>query len=213
MNKSDEDNPYTDNNNHDDECTNNTLRPCDIDKANTVQEPHQPPAQQEVSDSSILCSNLNDNCSQEILAHEPSSSIDSQTNGNPYCYRDSSSSSSSFKGDCAALPSTKKNKNKNHTSNNTHLFVGPFAHIRKSLDYNYHSNYCKERQWFQDSIIEDILGHVMTTRQISSQEGPINKDSRIGEISYHTDTCSAWLFTLAWIYSYRFRSYTANAIT
>jgi len=42
------------------------------------------------------------------------------------------------------------------------LFVGPFAHIRKSLDYNYHSNYTKERQWLQDSIIEDILGDVIT---------------------------------------------------
>eukprot|EP00934_Nitzschia_sp_Nitz4_P008893 Nitzschia sp. Nitz4//scaffold3_size479765//382355//384413//NITZ4_000162-RA/size479765-augustus-gene-1.622-mRNA-1//-1//CDS//3329550944//8883//frame0 len=36
-------------------------------------------------------------------------------------------------------------------------FQGPYAHLRKGLDYNYHSRYRKERQWLQDSIIDDIL--------------------------------------------------------
>lgn len=36
-------------------------------------------------------------------------------------------------------------------------FRGPFAHLRKTLDYSYHCRYRKERQWLQDSIIEDIL--------------------------------------------------------
>ena len=36
-------------------------------------------------------------------------------------------------------------------------FRGPYAHIRKDLDYTYHARYRKERQWLQDSIIEDIL--------------------------------------------------------
>lgn len=36
-------------------------------------------------------------------------------------------------------------------------FFGSYTHIRKMLDYNYHSNYCKKRQWLQDSVIEDIL--------------------------------------------------------
>lgn len=30
-------------------------------------------------------------------------------------------------------------------------------HIRKTLDYTYHSNYSKKRQWLQDSVIEDML--------------------------------------------------------
>ena len=34
---------------------------------------------------------------------------------------------------------------------------GPYAHLRKQLDYTYHVQYRKERQWLQDSIIEDIL--------------------------------------------------------
>lgn len=36
-------------------------------------------------------------------------------------------------------------------------FRGPYAHLRKGLDYSYHANYRKERQWLQDSIIDDIL--------------------------------------------------------
>ena len=36
-------------------------------------------------------------------------------------------------------------------------FYGSFIQIRKSLDYSYHSNYCKKRQWLQDSVIEDLL--------------------------------------------------------
>lgn len=36
-------------------------------------------------------------------------------------------------------------------------FRGPYAHLRKELDHKYHARYRKERQWLQDSIIEDIL--------------------------------------------------------
>jgi hypothetical protein len=36
-------------------------------------------------------------------------------------------------------------------------FRGPYAHLRKDLDYTYHARYRKERQWLQDSIIEDIM--------------------------------------------------------
>jgi hypothetical protein len=41
-------------------------------------------------------------------------------------------------------------------------FVGPYAHIRRSLDYKYHNNYTKERQWLQDSIIDKLLGEIVT---------------------------------------------------
>lgn len=44
----------------------------------------------------------------------------------------------------------------NHKSDDMQ-FYGPYSHIRKQLDYTYHSNYKKERQWLQDAIIEDIL--------------------------------------------------------
>lgn len=36
-------------------------------------------------------------------------------------------------------------------------FYGSFTHIRKTLDYSFHSNYTKKRQWLQDSVIEEIL--------------------------------------------------------
>jgi hypothetical protein len=49
-------------------------------------------------------------------------------------------------------------------------FVGPFAHIRKKLDYSYHSCYTKERQWLQDSIIDDILGDIITRTLHATQD-------------------------------------------
>jgi hypothetical protein len=36
-------------------------------------------------------------------------------------------------------------------------FYGEFSHIRKTLDYTYHSNYTFERQKLQDAIISDML--------------------------------------------------------
>jgi predicted kinase len=43
-------------------------------------------------------------------------------------------------------------------------FYGAFAHLRKKLDYNYQSHYVKERQWLQDSIIEDMLDNEAETK-------------------------------------------------
>jgi hypothetical protein len=48
-------------------------------------------------------------------------------------------------------------------------FFGPYAHIRSQLDYKYHSNYTKERQWLQDSIIDKLLSEIVT-RESSSNE-------------------------------------------
>ena len=36
-------------------------------------------------------------------------------------------------------------------------FFGRFAEIRRQLDYDYHGNYSKERQIFQDRIVEKLL--------------------------------------------------------
>jgi len=36
-------------------------------------------------------------------------------------------------------------------------FYGSFAHIRKTRDYTFHSNYTTKRQWLHDSIIEETL--------------------------------------------------------
>jgi predicted kinase len=44
-----------------------------------------------------------------------------------------------------------------------HSFYGSFAHIRSILDYNYHAHYRKDRQWFQDSIVCDLLENVQET--------------------------------------------------
>jgi len=50
--------------------------------------------------------------------------------------------------------------NDNECKNNNEDFSdGPYAHIRKALDYNYHSHYRKERQWLQDSIINELLSN------------------------------------------------------
>lgn len=38
-------------------------------------------------------------------------------------------------------------------------FYGAYGHIRKKLDYSYHSHYQKQRQWLHDSIIDDILNN------------------------------------------------------
>ena len=37
-------------------------------------------------------------------------------------------------------------------------FYGPFKDLRATLDYSYHCNYRKERQNFQDEVIEKMLG-------------------------------------------------------
>lgn len=38
-------------------------------------------------------------------------------------------------------------------------YYGAYAHIRKRLDHEYHVHYKKERQWLQNSIVEDCLFH------------------------------------------------------
>lgn len=37
-------------------------------------------------------------------------------------------------------------------------YVGDYAEIRASRDYSYHSNYCKERQRWQDFAVKCCLG-------------------------------------------------------
>lgn len=40
-------------------------------------------------------------------------------------------------------------------------FHGPYAHIRKTLDYTYHTHYRKQRQWLQDSIIDTFMENLV----------------------------------------------------
>lgn len=40
-------------------------------------------------------------------------------------------------------------------------FYGPFEEFRASLDFSYHGNYTKERQAFQDKIVQKCLGGTM----------------------------------------------------
>lgn len=47
--------------------------------------------------------------------------------------------------------------NKEPTDDTT--YYGPYAHIRKRLDYDYHVHYKKDRQWLQDSVVEECLFH------------------------------------------------------
>jgi hypothetical protein len=48
-------------------------------------------------------------------------------------------------------------------------FYGPFAHIRETLDYEYHSNYTFERQMLQDAIIKEFL----TSAVLQDKDGEI----------------------------------------
>ena len=52
--------------------------------------------------------------------------------------------------------STLQSTEQNYQSNDRE-FYGPFAHIRKQLDYSYHSNYTASRQRFQNSVIWELL--------------------------------------------------------
>jgi len=70
---------------------------------------------------------------------------------------------------CFKRPSLKREFTLNRSTEwnnrtNDELFYGPYAHIRKAMDYSYHSNYIKTRQWLQDSIIEKLMGELIRTR-------------------------------------------------
>jgi predicted kinase len=41
------------------------------------------------------------------------------------------------------------------------MFYGKYAHIRKTLDYNYHKNYTFERQRFQDAIVSEYVNNAI----------------------------------------------------
>jgi len=72
-------------------------------------------------------------------------------------------------GECSILQfSIEKSTEEIHASKDSY-FYGPYAHIRKSLDYSYHSNYSREHQLFQDAIIADF----MTTPKIVDVDGQV----------------------------------------
>jgi hypothetical protein len=62
-------------------------------------------------------------------------------------------------------------------------FVGPFAHIRSTMDYAYHNNYTKERQWLQDSIIDKLLSEIVT-----GEHDRENEDSQLTETQLDVST-------------------------
>eukprot|EP00977_Amphora_coffeiformis_P010819 scaffold2536_cov169-Amphora_coffeaeformis.AAC.12 len=62
----------------------------------------------------------------------------------------------SFRRSTRRVASYTKSTEENHMSPDMN-FYGPFAHIRKTLDYEYHCNYTYERQRFQDTIILEFL--------------------------------------------------------
>jgi len=43
------------------------------------------------------------------------------------------------------------------------MFYGPYAYIRKTLDYTYHRNYKRDRQVLQDAIIHDAMNTIELT--------------------------------------------------
>jgi uncharacterized phage-like protein YoqJ len=64
-----------------------------------------------------------------------------------------------------------------YSSSDRH-FYGPYAHIRQILDYSFHNNYTKERQWLQDSIIDKLLNEIVTGKK-SNKTTPEDPRSRI----------------------------------
>jgi len=62
----------------------------------------------------------------------------------------------SFKRSARRVASYTKSTEQNHKSNDMN-FYGRFAHIRKTLDYEYHCNYTFERQKIQDTIVLEFL--------------------------------------------------------
>lgn len=63
-------------------------------------------------------------------------------------------------GKCKRQFSVFRSTEENNKSDDEQAFYGPYAHIRRTLDYTYHSNYTKERQFLQDSIIDEFLEDV-----------------------------------------------------
>lgn len=51
-------------------------------------------------------------------------------------------------------------------------FVGSYGHLRKKLDYRYHSHYRKERQWLHDSIVEDFVENGFVADQTRLARNP-----------------------------------------
>jgi hypothetical protein len=64
--------------------------------------------------------------------------------------------------------SVTKSSEENHRSDDR-KFYGQFAHIRKTLDYSYHSNYTFERQVFQDAIINELLHEAVVIDQYGDE--------------------------------------------
>ena len=94
-------------------------------------------------------------CKQKNFSHlnpEKIKLFRANTTGHPPQRRPSIIRKSSSLRRFSELVSTDK-----HNASDDRNFYGPYAHLRKELDYEYHTNYQKSRQWLQDSIIEDIL--------------------------------------------------------
>ena len=51
---------------------------------------------------------------------------------------------------------TTKSTNDNYKSDDM-LFFGEYADIRETRDYNYHVNYTKERQLWQNAVIQSVV--------------------------------------------------------
>ena len=82
----------------------------------------------------------------------------------------------------------------NHKSNDL-KFYGRFAHIRKSLDYMYHSNYTFERQRFQDTIITEFLKAAI----IHDKHGEVCTTPSEPWLCFTAGTfIIAWLFKSGW---------------
>jgi len=56
--------------------------------------------------------------------------------------------------------SSKFSTEKNYEADTTE-FYGPYARIRATLDYNYHGNYTKQRQYLQDRIVSEFMGQII----------------------------------------------------
>ena len=107
-------------------------------------------------DGDSSCSSNNDECNKRI--DEISAKLSAPNFLLPSSYNGRASlllfSQNTFK-----LPqdfSFNKSTQQNYSVRNKEYY-GPFRDIRRSLDYDYHGNYSKSRQEFQDKIVEKLL--------------------------------------------------------
>jgi len=94
--------------------------------------------------------------------------------------------------------SVKQTTNSLYETSTEEEFGGPYAHIRSTLDYTYHTNYTRERQWLQDSIIDKLLNEIVTGERDLENEDSQLTETRLDDTNKMcTMPVNPWLIYVA----------------